>query len=74
MPVISATAVITTIVVTARASAPTQYPATMPPCCGAASISRRANPDSKSRAIENPVNTPPKADAWSSTKPYTKAV
>ena len=46
----------------------------IPLCRGAARSIRRAKPDSKSRAIEKPVNMPPKAEAWSSTKPYTKAV
>ena len=31
-------------------------------------------PDSKSRAIPNPVNTPPKADACSSTNANSNAV
>ena len=42
--------------------------------CGAASISRRENPDSKSRAMPKPVKTPPKAADWSSTKTNWKAV
>ena len=35
---------------------------------------RRANPLSKSRAIENPVNTPPNAADWRSTNTNWKAV
>ena len=46
-----------------------QYPTTMPAWLGAASSSRREKPDSKSRAMEKPVKTPPKADACISTKP-----
>ena len=41
----------------------------IPPRFVAPSISRREKPDSKSRAIEKPVKTPPKVAAWSSTKP-----
>ena len=41
---------------------------------GAASSSRREKPDSKSAAIEKPVNTPPNADACSSTKTNWNAV
>ncbi len=41
----------------------------MPPRFWAASINRRENPDSKSRAIEKPVKIPPNADACMSTKP-----
>jgi hypothetical protein len=41
---------------------------------GAASSSRRANPLSKSPAIEKPLNTPPNAAACISTKPNWKAV
>ena len=46
----------------------------MPSRFGAASIIRRAKPDSKSAAIAKPVNTPPKAAAWSSTKTNWNAV
>ena len=41
---------------------------------GAASIIRLPKPDSKSRAIAKPVNTPPKAEACMSTKENWKAV
>ena len=41
---------------------------------GAASISRRAKPLSKSAAIPKPVNTPPKAADCSSTKTNWNAV
>ena len=50
------------IVAAARTSADSQYPATMPPRFVAPSIRRRAKPDSKSRATEKPVNTPPNVD------------
>ena len=40
----------------------------------AASIIRRAKPDSKSAAIPKPVNTPPKAAACSSTNTNWNAV
>ena len=61
MPAISA-AIVTTVPVSAqRSSAPRAYPAMIPLRRGALSISRRANPESKSRATANPVNTPPNA-------------
>ena len=41
---------------------------------GAASSSRRAKPDSKSRAIPKPVKTPPNAADWISTKQNWNAV
>ncbi len=41
---------------------------------GAASIMRRPKPDSKSRAIEKPMNTPPNAEACISTKTNWNAV
>ena len=41
---------------------------------GAASSSRRAKPFSKSRAIPKPVNTPPNAADWTSTKQNWNAV
>src|SRR2546423_296092 len=44
------------------------------PWSSAASSSRRAKPLSKSRAIPNPVKTPPKAADCSSTKTNWKAV
>ena len=74
MPASRATTVTTRTVNAARTSAPSQYPAMIPLCRGAARSIRRAKPDSKSRAIEKPVNMPPNADACSRTKPYTKAV
>ena len=46
----------------------------MPSRFGAASISRRAKPFSKSVAIPKPVNTPPNALACSSTKTNWNAV
>ena len=68
-PAISATIVTTVIVVTERTRAEIQYPPTIPFRLVAPSISRRAKPDSKSRATENPMKMPPTVDAWSSTKP-----
>ena len=49
-------------------------PSTIPVLCGEASSKRRANPNSKSRAIPNPVKTPPKAADWRSTKTNWNAV
>ena len=46
----------------------------MPSRFGAASSSRRAKPFSKSDAIPKPVNTPPNADACSSTNTNWNAV
>ena len=67
-PAISATDMITKIVKTALASAPA-VAASDRAAAWAASIMRRAKPDSKSRAIAKPVKTPPNAEACSSTKP-----
>ena len=68
-PASSATTVTTSTVNVARTSAPSQYPPMMPPRLGAASSIRRAKPDSKSLAMLKPLKTPPKAEAWSNTKP-----
>ena len=38
------------------------------------SIRRRANPDSKSAAIEKPAKTPPKTADWIRTKTYWNVV
>ena len=57
----SATVVTTTATVAQRTNADTAYPSRMPLRFGAASISRRMNPLSKSRAIPKPVNTPANA-------------
>src|SRR5215204_2387362 len=46
----------------------------MPDRFGAASSSRRAKPDSKSRAIPKPVKTPPNAADWIRTKQNWNAV
>ena len=56
-----------------RTSAASAYPSTIPVRFGAASSRRRANPDSKSRAIPKPVKTPPNAADWIRTKQKWKA-
>jgi hypothetical protein len=61
-------------VIAQRPSAAIAYPARRPVRLGAAIISRRAKPYSKSRATPNPVNTPPNAADWSSTNTNWKAV
>ena len=58
----------------ARTSADMAYPASSAVRCGAASIIRRPKPDSKSRAMPNPVKTPPKAEACMSTNENWNAV
>ena len=74
MPATSAIVVSSTHTNTARTMAEMAYPPRMPSRLGAASIIRRPKPDSKSRAMAKPVNTPPNADAWSSTNTNWKAV
>ncbi len=74
IPTASAITVSITHTNTARDRAASAYPATIADRRGAASISRRPKPDSKSRAMAKPVNTPPKAEAWSSTNTNWKAV
>jgi hypothetical protein len=59
---------------TARITAATPYPSTTAERCGAARKSRRVKPESKSAPIEKPMNTPPKAADWSSTKTNWKAL
>ena len=58
IPVTSATPVTTVSVIAARVSATNAYPSAMPRRFSAASISRRANPLSKSNASVKPVNRP----------------
>ena len=74
IPTASAIPVRTTAVTIQRPRAAIAYPSTIPLRFGAASSSRRAKPLSKSRAIPNPVKTPPNAADCSNTKTNWKAV
>ncbi len=58
----------------ARVSAVSRYPTMIAVRLGAPSMSRRANPFSKSDAIPKPVKTPPNALACRSTKQNWNAV
>ena len=69
IPLMSAATKTTASTTTARAIAAIMYPMTIPPRFGAASMSLRAKPNSKSAAIAKPVKTPPNAAAWMQTKP-----
>ena len=69
-----ATPVRNVAVTSQRQSAAAAYPITIPVRCGAARSRRRAKPVSKSRAIPNPVKTPPNAADCSSTKTNWNAV
>ena len=68
MPVARAMPKTTTQTSTARTSPATPYPAITAERSRAARSSRRVKPESKSAPIEKPMNTPPKAADWSSTK------
>ena len=75
IPAMSATTV-STVAVTrpAQRAPPARSRARSRVRFGAASSSRRAKPDSKSRAIPKPVKTPPNAADWIRTKQNWNAV
>ena len=74
IPTTNATTVSSTATTDQRRSAASAYPRTIPLRRGAASMSRFANPPSKSRATPNPVKTPLNAADWRSTKTNWNAV